>query len=102
MWHTFLLALDAAWKVLGAGLILGAGLPTLYALGVRSLAWGTNDGGTVGGAAAQPHPVGKAIAYVIFALVLLGVVTGITYIVASGFGKTIGFWGILPVIVDKH
>lgn len=34
-------ALDGAWRVLVAGLVLGAGLPILFALGVKSLAWPT-------------------------------------------------------------
>ena len=32
------LALDGAWKVLAAGLVLGAGLPALFALSVRGMA----------------------------------------------------------------
>ena len=34
-------ALDASWRVLLVGLVLGAGLPTVYAFGIRALAWGT-------------------------------------------------------------
>ena len=38
--HNLGFALDGAWKVLLAGLVLGAGLPVLFALGIRSLAYG--------------------------------------------------------------
>ena len=38
--HNVGFALQGAWKVLAAGLILGAGLPLLFALGIRSLAYG--------------------------------------------------------------
>ncbi len=31
-------AIDAVWKVLAIGLLLGAGLPALFSLGVRQLA----------------------------------------------------------------
>ncbi len=40
MWLT---ALDDAWRVLAAGLLLGAGLPILFALGVKSLAWANGE-----------------------------------------------------------
>jgi hypothetical protein len=92
-------ALEGAWKVLLAGLILGAGLPALFALGIRSMAWGA--GGDAEVSHARPNPMGKALAYVLFAVVILGVLLGITFIVASGFGKTISFDHVFPTIVDK-
>ncbi|WP_250002694.1 hypothetical protein [Actinoplanes sp. M2I2] len=88
-------ALEGAWKVLLAGLILGAGLPVLFALGIRSLAAGA------GGGTAAPRPTGKVVAYALFAIVVLGVLLGLTVIVASGFGKTISFDQVYPAIVDK-
>ena len=48
-------ALDAGWKVLLAGLMLGAGLPALFAAGIRFLAWGTGGAAEVG-----PAPHGAA------------------------------------------
>lgn len=101
MLHNLGLLFDAAWKVLAVGLLLGAGLPALFALGVRSMAYG------VGGAAeidttAAPHPVGRALGILCFALVAAAVLLGITIIVASGFGKSVSFEHILPVLVDKH
>ncbi|HET6480320.1 MAG TPA: hypothetical protein VFG35_09825 [Actinoplanes sp.] len=92
-------ALEGAWKVLAAGLILGAGLPVLFALGIRALAWGA--GGEAEVSHARPQPIGKVVAYALFAIVVLGVLLGITFIVASGFGKTISFDHLYPVIVDK-
>ena len=89
-------ALSAAWRVLLAGLILGAGLPTLFALGVRSLAWG--GGATASGKA---QPLGTVLGWACFAIVLLGVALGITFIVASGFGKALSFEHIYPTIVPK-
>jgi hypothetical protein len=88
--HNLGLALDGAWKVLLASLILGAGLPALFAVGVRSMADGT--GGAPG---SQPHRIGTIAAYVCFAVVLLGALLGIAYIVASGLGRE------LPTMLDR-
>ena len=43
------LALEGAWKVLAAGLVLGAGLPILYAFAVRGLAMAAGGTAIVGG-----------------------------------------------------
>ena len=92
--HNFGFALDGAWRVLLAGLVLGAGLPILYALGIRSLAWSD-----AGGAA---RPAGRAVGYTLFTVVVLGILLGITFIVATGFGKALSFEHIYPTIVPKH
>ncbi len=88
-------ALDGGWRVLLAGLLLGAGLPILFALGIRSLAWSATGGGPA-------RPLGRATGYALFAVVLLGVGLGITFIVATGFGKALSFDHIYPTIVAKH
>ncbi|GAA2674464.1 hypothetical protein [Actinoplanes palleronii] len=92
------LALEGAWKVLLASVLLGAGLPALFALGIRSLAYGA--GGEASGR--RPSPAGTAGGYACFAVVLIGVVLGITFIVATGFGKALSFEHVYPTIVDKH
>jgi len=92
--HNFGFALDGAWRVLLAGLLLGAGLPVLFALGVRSLAWSA-----VGGPA---RPLGRVTGYALFTIVVLGVLLGISFIVATGFGKTISFEHVYPTVVAKH
>ena len=97
-------ALEGAWKVLAAGLLLGAGLPLLFALGIRSLAHGAGGEAEVheaGVTGPRPHPIGTVVGYTLFAIVVLGVLLGITFIVAGGFGKTISFEHIYPSIVDK-
>jgi hypothetical protein len=98
-------ALAGGWKVLVAGLVLGAGLPLLFALGIRSLAYGAGGEAEVhetGVTAPAPHRVGTVVGYTLFLIVLLGVLLGITFIVASGFGKALSFDHIYPTIVDKH
>ncbi len=107
--HNIALALEGAWKVLAVGLLLGAGLPAVFALGIRSLA--LNGGGravtTTDGTATEDSPygpaspLGKALATLCFALVLVGVGLGITFIVASGFGKALSFEHIYPTLVNK-
>jgi hypothetical protein len=98
-----LAALDAGWRVLLVGLVLGAGLPTLFAFGVRALAWGTGGEAEVHdtGVVLKPHVLGRAVAFTMFALVILAVLLGIGYIVAHGLGYTITFNGLLPVITSK-
>jgi hypothetical protein len=98
--ENFGFALEGAWHVLLAGLILGAGLPAVFALGVKSLAYGTGGVAEVDGGA--PHPVGKLLAGICFGIVLLGVALGITIIVSSGFGKEVSFEHVYPTLVDKH
>ncbi len=40
-------ALQGGWQVLWVSLLFGAGLPLLFAVGVRSLAWGSDGGAHV-------------------------------------------------------
>jgi hypothetical protein len=102
--HNFALAFDGAWKVLVASLILGAGLPALFALGIRSLAWGAggdaemHESGVTG---PRANPAGTVLGWILFLIVLAGVVLGITFIVATGFGKALSFEHIYPTIVNK-
>ena len=42
------------------------------------------------------------LAAVCFAVVVAGVALGITFIVASGFGKALSFEHIFPTLIDKE
>jgi hypothetical protein len=102
--HNVTLAFEAIWKVLLVGLILGAGLPTLFAAGVRFLAWGQGGEAEVhaaGTAAAVPHPAGRALAGLCFVVVLAGVTLGITYVVVTGMGNALSFEHVFPTIKSK-
>jgi hypothetical protein len=88
-------ALDALWQVLVVGLLLGAGLPALFALGLRSLNAGrtvtvTAGGGTGGGAryagddGSKPSALGLAGAIACFTILIAAVAFGIVVII---FGK---------------
>jgi hypothetical protein len=102
--NQILAALDGAWKVLAAGVLLGAGLPALFALGIRAQAWGAGDLATItaeGVTTSQRNPLGTVLAWVLFGIVVLSVLVGISYIVAHGFGYTLGFDGLLPTFKKK-
>ncbi len=98
-----LAALDGGWRVLLVGMVLGAGLPTMFAFGIRALAWGA--GGEAGihadGVVLKPHVMGRVIAYTIFALVILSVLGGIGYIVVHSLGWTVTMNGIWPVVTPN-
>jgi hypothetical protein len=85
--------------VLLVSLVFGAGLPLVFALGIRSLAWGT--GGDAQASHGAPHPVGKVLAGLCLVVVLAGVVLGISIIAAAGFGKAVSFDDGYPTIVEK-
>ncbi|MET3804181.1 hypothetical protein ABIB25_001167 [Nakamurella sp. UYEF19] len=76
---TILTSISPIWKVLLVGLVLGAGLPALFAFGIRASA------GTVGpdGTTAAPEPAGRAIAAVSFVVVALVVVAAIVVLAST-------------------
>jgi hypothetical protein len=100
--HVLSLFLQDAWKVLLYSLVLGAGLPVVYAVGVRALAIGGGDRSASGDAGAvRSHPLGTALATACFLVVLAGVAVGLTYVVASGQGKMLSFDHVYPTLVPK-
>ena len=102
MAHNIALTADALWRIALVGVIFGAGLPTLFAVGVRALAYGQGDAGPVGdGSRTATHPVGRLVAFACFAVVVAAVALGILFIVTSGFGKVVSFEHVYPVIADK-
>lgn len=98
--ENFKFAGQAGWQVLFWGLALGAGLPAVFALGIRSLAYGAPSGTTTVGDH-TPHPLARVAAYVCFALVVLGIALGIMFIVVTGFGKVLDFSHGYPTIIAK-
>jgi hypothetical protein len=103
MGHVVTLELQALWKILTVGLLLGAGLPVLFSVGIRAMAYGAGGAAetSAGGTVAAPRPIGRVIGFVCFAIVGLCVALGLTYIIATGFGKTLGFEHVYPTIVSK-
>lgn len=83
----------ALWKILVYGLVLGAALPALFAVGVRLNAVGVG----VSGDASVPHrrhPVVLALSWLIFALVLVAVILGVLFIARDFIGHHL-HWYIL-------
>jgi hypothetical protein len=87
------LDLNAIWRIVVVGLLAGAGLPALVAVGLRALsprAAGSGGTATAGGtatsggtAAAGASPAGVAVAGLCFAIVLAAIGYGIYLIVAG-------------------
>jgi hypothetical protein len=84
----------------GTDFISATGLPAVFAVGVRSMAWGTGGAAEVA-VGARPHPVGRALAAACFLVVLAGIALGLTIIIAAGQGKIVSFDHAYPTIVDK-
>ncbi|ABG93815.1 MULTISPECIES: hypothetical protein [Rhodococcus] len=76
---------NSLWQVILVGLLFGAGLPAIFALGLRSLG-GTDTGEGV----SQPTAAGRIGAWACFAVVLIAIITGILLLMqgflASSFG----------------
>ena len=78
---------DALWKIVVVGLLAGAGLPAVFAVGLRLL--GLPGGGTAAGPPVgedriyRGNPAAAAAAGLCFAVVLAAVGWGISSIVSS-------------------
>lgn len=80
-------ALDSIWRVALVGLLLGAGLPALFAFGMRSLYGQLPTEAAAHDAAADvptTGPAGRVVAYLCFGIILAATLFGIVVIV---FGK---------------
>jgi hypothetical protein len=102
MWQLFI---DAAWKVAVYGLIFGAGLPALFAVGVRStvLANHAQEGpaSSIGVTSSVPPTVNRVVGIVCFVVVVAAVAIGIALIIAAGLGKVVSFEHIYPTFQPK-
>jgi hypothetical protein len=92
------LFLDSAWKVVAAGLLLGAGLPALFAVGVRATAV---PQGSAGAPTRASSPAHRLLAVLCFTVVVIAVALGLSVIIATGFGKELSFEHIWPTLADK-
>jgi hypothetical protein len=82
------LNVGALWRVLAFGMIAGAGLPILFAVGVRAQAVGAGD------RQAGPRASATGLAYLCFALVAAAVVIGVLFVARDFIGHHTG-WYIL-------
>ncbi|MET0703698.1 MAG: hypothetical protein ABWY93_28980 [Mycobacterium sp.] len=86
----------AVLQILIVGVIVGAGLPALFSLGVRLNAEGvgvvSHDGAT------KKNPALNAISWVIFALVLAAVIIGVLFVARDFIGHHTGMY----ILGAKH
>jgi hypothetical protein len=77
--------LTALWQIVVFGLIAGAGLPAVFALGLRALAMGARTDTDTGHSAqiVGGNPVGMVLGGLCFAIVVAGIAGGIYFIVAG-------------------
>lgn len=99
---------EAAGQVVLVALLLGAGLPALFAAGVRSFALARTAAGpasadTVDGrrGSGLPRPVLRTVGVLCFVLVVGSVVIGLAVIIATGFGHQLSFEHVVPTFVPK-
>ena len=85
------LNVGALWRVLVYGLIAGAGLPILFAVGIRAQAVGA---GEATDSHAGRRPLATGLAYLCFALVAIAVVVGVLFVARDFIGHHTG-WYIL-------
>ncbi|GAA1387943.1 hypothetical protein [Luteococcus peritonei] len=90
---------SAIGQVLLIGLLVGAGLPALFSVGIKAMAYGV--GGDAEISHESGHPVGKVIGYLCFALVLACIALGISIVVSSGLGYKVSFENVFPSFVEK-
>ncbi len=99
------LFLSAVGQVALVALLLGAGLPALFALGVRSVALASPDtsGRVAGSDSARRMPPGvlQAVGALCYAVVVLAVVAGLTLIIATGLGQSVSFEHVIPTFTSK-
>jgi hypothetical protein len=88
---------SAVFKILVFGLLLGAGLPALFGLGVRLNAEGAGVA-VHDGAVAQRNPVLIGLSWAIFALVLVAVIIGVLFIARDFIGQHLGLY----ILGAKH
>jgi hypothetical protein len=83
---------EASLKILLFGLILGSGLPALFALAVRAGSAGAGLQGSDGAAVAHKNPALIAVSYAIYALALVAVVIGVLYVARDAIGAWTGVY----------
>jgi hypothetical protein len=72
--------LESIGKVLVVGLVLGAGLPALFATGLVAFSRGSGDEGADGAAAVAPNPALKFLGVALFVFVGWVILTAVLWI----------------------
>lgn len=89
MGEIFAKAFGALWQVLAVGIVLGAGLPALFALGIKVLSNGRTLAADGASYTTPPTTTGRAGSTVLFGLCMAAALFGIVVIVFGSkiFGK---------------
>lgn len=95
----FELFLNAVLQILLVGLLVGAGLPALFSLGIKAMAYGAGGDAEISHEAG--HPVGTVVGYLCFVLVLVAIAMGISIVVSSGLGYKVSFQHVFPTFTKK-
>lgn len=90
--------LSALWQVILVGLLFGAGLPAIFALGLRALDSGTTDSGTTesgtteaaDGTGGTPTRTGRIAGGLCFLIVLTAIAGGILMLMSDFLATTFG------------
>lgn len=84
--------LDSLWQVVLVGLLLGAGLPAIFAFGLKALSVGepTDDATALGSTRVARPAIATAAAAVCFAVVVVAIVAGILFIMKDFLDSTFG------------
>ncbi len=90
---------NAIGQVVAISILVGAGLPALFAFGIRALASGAGGTAEVSGDAGRPAM--KLVAWICFALVIAVIAVGLSVIISSGFGYRVSFDNIFPTFIKK-
>jgi len=83
---------QASLKILFFGLILGSGLPALFALGVRAGAAGAGIEGPDGTAVGHKNPALTVLSWALYALALVAVSIGVLYVARDFLGAHTGMY----------
>ncbi|MBF6163906.1 hypothetical protein IU486_03850 [Streptomyces gardneri] len=75
--HTLVTNLSGLWKVVAAGLVLGAGLPMIFAIGVRF--WSMSETADADTSTVRRNYPALTAALTCFAVVVVAIVGGILY-----------------------
>lgn len=83
---------EASLKILIFGLLLGSGLPALFALAVKAGSLGAGIAGADGAGVRAKNPALTALSYLIYAAALFAVVVGVLYIARDFIGAHTGMY----------
>jgi hypothetical protein len=86
--QTFQHTLNSLWQVLFVGIAFGAGVPLMFALGIRFMSAVEGEAATDG--TAKRNVRGGIIAGGCFAVVLITVITGILFIMQDFLANDLG------------